>query len=113
MVSLPLTYPTCHNLLLAKLSAYGVNDESTKFLNFYLSKRKQKVKENGDFSLNGYLSVGCGVPEGSLLGPLLFNPFINDLNCFVQVSTLRLYAEDTTTYASDIDTAETCCDASL
>ncbi|KAL9950201.1 hypothetical protein ACROYT_G042672 [Oculina patagonica] len=92
----------CHNLLLAKLSAYGVGDAATKFLHSYLSERKQRVKVNGIFS--DWLPVYCGVPQGSLLGPLLFNIFINDLNFVVQVSSLRLYADDTTTYASDSNT---------
>ncbi|KAL9965454.1 hypothetical protein ACROYT_G029256 [Oculina patagonica] len=92
----------CHNLLLAKLSAYGVGDAATEFLHSYLSERKQIVKVNGIFS--DWLPVYCGVPQSSLLGPLLFNIFINDLNFVVQVSSLRLYADDTTTYASDSNT---------
>ena len=46
-------------------------------------------------------AVRSGVPQGSLLGPLLFNIYMNDLNHFVQGSSLRLYADDTTAYASD------------
>ena len=91
----------CHNLLLAKLRAYGVGEEVIDFLHSYLSGRKQRVKVNGVFS--DWLPVCCGFPQGSLLGPLLFNVFINDLNFSVQLSSLRLYADDTTTYASNTD----------
>ena len=91
----------CHNLLLTKLRAYGVGEEVIDFLHSYLSGRKQRVKVNGVFS--DWLPVCCGFPQGSLLGPLLFNVFINDLNFSVQLSSLRLYADDTTAYASNTD----------
>jgi hypothetical protein len=90
----------CHNLLLAKLRGYGVNDGAIKFLQSYMTDRKQRVKVNGVFS--DWSPVICGVPQGSLSGPLLFNIFINDLNYTVDISSLRLYADDTTTYASDL-----------
>ena len=91
----------CHNLLLAKLRAYGLNDDAIAFLQSYLTDRHQRVKFHGKFS--EWCPVKCGVPQGSLLGPLLFNIFLNDLNFAGQISSLRLYADDTTTYACDRD----------
>ena len=89
----------CHNLLLAKLRAYGVGEEAIDFLHSYLSGRKQRAKVNGVVS--DWLLVYCGVSQGILLGPLLFNVFINDLNFSVQLSSLRLYVDDTTACASN------------
>ena len=86
----------CHNLLLAKFRAYGVSDTAVKFLCSYLEGRKQRVKTNGVYS--DWSSTYCGVPQGSLLGPFLFNVFINDLNYSVNISSLRLYADDTEYY---------------
>ena len=89
----------CHNLLLAKLRAYGVGEEAIDFLHSYLSGRKQRAKVNGVVS--DWLLVYCALSQGILLGPLLFNVFINDLNFSVQLSSLRLYVDDTTACASN------------
>ena len=93
----------CHNLLLAKLKAYGLRDSALQLMRSYLKERKQRVKCNGVYS--NWLPLRCGVPQGSLLGPLLFNIFVNDVNQTVNNSSLRLYADDTTQYASDLSPA--------
>ena len=60
-----------------------------------------RVKVNRVFS--DWLLVYCGIPQGTLMGPFLFNVFINDLNFSVKLSSLRLYTDDTTAYASNTD----------
>ena len=89
----------CHNLLLAKVKAYGVQEPALQLLRSYLHGRKQRVICNNKCS--SWSMVRCGVPQGSLLSPLLFNIFMNDINETVTVSSLRLYADDTTQYTAD------------
>ena len=90
----------CHNLILAKLKAYGVQESALQMMRSFLQDRKQRVKCNGVYS--DWLPLRCGVPQGSLLSPLLFNIFMNDINDIDIKSSLRLYADDTTQYESDI-----------
>lgn len=89
----------CHPLLLAKLKAYGFTDDALELMTAYLLGRRQRVKLDGAYSQ--WRTIMAGVPQGSLLGPLLFNMYVNDLNYFVANTSLRLYADDTTEYASD------------
>ena len=86
----------CHNLLLAKLKSYGVGNSAIDLIWSYLHGRKQRVKCNNAFS--DWLPIQFGVPQGSLLGLLLFNIYMNDINSLVTRASLRLYADDTTTY---------------
>ena len=88
----------CHNLLLAKVKAYGVQEPALQLLRSYLHGRKQRVICNNKCS--SWSTVQCGVLQGSLLSPLLFNIFMN-INETVTVSSLRLYADDTTQYTAD------------
>ena len=89
-----------HNLLLAKLKAYGLSPSALSLLSSYLLGRKQRVCLHGVCS--SYKHLWAGLPQGSLLGPLLSNIFINDLNYEVPDVSLRSYADDTTLYASDV-----------
>ena len=88
-----------HDLLIAKLHAYGFNHDALTFLYSYLSDRQQRVKMNGSFSSKQKLNLG--VPQGSVLGPLLFNIYLNDLLISVDDIEICNYADDTTLYACD------------
>ena len=83
-----------HNILLHKLSFYGVVDNSFKWFESYLSNRTQYVDFHGSTSSN--LNLSTGVPQGSILGPLLFLIYINDLNGVSPFFEFLFYADDTT-----------------
>ena len=68
-----------HDLLIAKLEAYGFDKTCLHLLRDYLRNRKQRTKI--DSSFKDWWDIICGIPQGSILDPLLFNVFINDI-CF-------------------------------
>ena len=88
-----------HELLIAKLEAYDFNKNALKFIQSYLSNRWQHTKINNSFS--SWTKLLEGVPQGSILGPLLFNIYINDLFFIINETKICNYADDTTLFDCD------------
>ena len=80
-------------ILLTKLNHYGIRGVVLDWFESYLSQREQFVNVNGHNSLS--LPVTCGVPQGSILGPLLFLLYVNDLPNTSSSLTFHLFADDT------------------
>merc|ERR1711942_456857 len=88
-----------HRLLLAKLSHYGVRGGALGLLESYLGGRSQYVVYGGHESERG--QVECGVPQGSVLGPLFFLIYVNDMVRACRGLELVLFADDTNIFAED------------
>nr|CAH7757971.1 unnamed protein product [Callosobruchus chinensis] len=82
-----------HDLILAKLHYYGFDNKSVAFFNFYLKDRQQTVTLNGIYSPP--TNIISGVPQGSILGPLLFLLYSADLSKNVTSCDVQMYADDT------------------
>ena len=82
-----------HSILLTKLKQYGIVGSTYLWFESYLFNRWQCVSSQGCLSEWGAISVG--VPQGSILGPLLFSIYVNDLPTVVKHSQMNMYADDT------------------
>ena len=86
------------NLMYHKLLAYGFNHDSAKLIHNYLTGRSQRVKIG---SVTGdWMALTKGTPQGSKLGPILFNLFINDLLHYLPEDSVANFADDNTLYAT-------------
>ena len=85
-----------HDILIYELKLYNFNDITLEWFTSYLENRTQVVKVGDNVSAKQ--SIKTGVPQGSILGPLLFLLYINDLPLTVADSAIDLYADDSSLY---------------
>ena len=93
-----------HERLLVKLSSYGIVGKTLEWIKSFLTSRRQRVVVNGEVS--DWSDVTSGVPQGSVLGPILFLCYINDLPLVIQ-NKVKVFAGDTKIY-SEVDSVEDC-----
>ena len=102
-----------HEILLEKLLLLGITGSAFQLLESYLSDRSQKCEVNGFISKEN--KITCGVPQGSILGPLLFLLYINDLPSCLNLTKRRMFADDTniTSSGNCIDDVENAVNSDL
>ena len=94
LMDLSKAFDCLPHLIIEKLKAYGLTEQSCQLMHSYLSGIKQRVKLGN--CISKWQNIIKGVPQGSILGPLIFNIFMNDIFYFLEKSTLYNYADDNT-----------------
>ena len=101
-IDLPKAFDTVnHKILIKKLNFIGIKGNLLKLLENYLTNRKQTTTINNLASSKR--NITCGVPQGSILGPLLFLVYVNDLASVLKSCNYQLYADDTVIYHTDMN----------
>ena len=90
----------CSLTLLSKLNSYGIRGNALRWITAFLRDRKQRVVLNGFKS--SWTNVLSGVPQGSVLGPLLFLVYINDLPDCIENSSVKIFADDLKLYRKSL-----------
>ena len=93
-----------HELIIAKLEAYGFGEMSLRLIYSYLSNRRMRVKVGNKLSY--WLNILLGVPQGSILGPILFNIFLNEFFFCILETDICNFADDNTLYSCDTNLNE-------
>ena len=93
-----------HTLLLKKIGSIGIRKTPLKWFRNFLSGHKQRVLIDGTSS--DWLPIKCGIPQRSLLGPILFSLYVNDLPSVFEAVNVNMYADDTAIYTDGMNQEE-------